>query len=90
MCTSPDKTYLEGQKVNELQKAASLADDYKLTHKSSTAPESKITKAGGHVDSARPDQKRTSNLQFGPTCTYCKRRDHLMSECWGSRRKEGS
>ena len=85
---TPIKTYLEEQKVNELQRAASLADDYKLTHKSSTAPESKITKAGGNVDSARPDQKRTSNSRFGPTCAYCKRRGHLMSECWVLQKKE--
>ena len=70
---TPIKTYLEEQKVNEMQRAASLADDYKLTHKTSTAPESKITKAGGNVDSTQPDQKRTSNPQFGPTCAYCKR-----------------
>ena len=28
------KTYLEEQKVEELQRAATLADDYKLTHQS--------------------------------------------------------
>lgn len=28
------KTYLEEQKVNELQRAATLADDYKLAHQS--------------------------------------------------------
>ena len=39
---NPYKTYLEEQKVNKLQRAASLADDYKFTHKSSTAPESKL------------------------------------------------
>ena len=53
---TPMKTHLEEQKINKLQRAASLADDYKFTHKSSTGPESKITKAGGNVDSARPDQ----------------------------------
>ena len=68
---TPIKTYLEEQKVNELQRAESLADDYEHTHKSSTAPESKITKAGGNVDSAWPDQKRTSNSWFGPICAYC-------------------
>ena len=65
---------MEEQKVNKLQRAASLAHNYKLTHKTSTVPESKITKAGagGNVDSARPDQKGTSNPQYGPTCAYCK------------------
>ena len=74
--------------VYELQRAASMADDYKLKHKSSTAPESKITKSGGNVHSARPDLKRTSNPWFGPTCAYCKRRGHLMSECWVFQKKE--
>ena len=31
---TPIKTYLEEQKVDDLQRAAILADDYKLTHKS--------------------------------------------------------
>ena len=36
------KTYLEEQKVNELQRAATLADDYKLTHQGiSPNPDSK-------------------------------------------------
>jgi len=36
------ETYLEEQKVNELQRAATLADDYKLTHQGiSTNPDSK-------------------------------------------------
>ena len=70
---TPIKTYPEEQKVNELQKAASLADNCKLRHKSSTAAELKFTKAGNNVDSALPDQKKISNPQFGPTCGYCKR-----------------
>ena len=74
--------YLEEQNVNELQRAASLAVNYKLSHKSSTAPESKIIKAGGNVNSAQPDQKRMSNPLFRPTYACYKRRGHLMSECW--------
>ena len=31
---TPIKTFLEEQKVDDLQRAAILADDYKLTHKS--------------------------------------------------------
>ena len=33
---TPIKTYVEEQKATELQRAASLADDYKLTRMSST------------------------------------------------------
>ena len=86
---TPIKTYLEEQKASELQRAASLADDYKLTHKSSTTvSESKIVKPGSNVDSTRPDQRGSFNQRFGPTCAYCKKRGHLMSECWILQKKE--
>ena len=82
------KTYLEEQKVNELQREVSLADKYKLTHKSSTTPESQPTKEGGNVDSTQPDQKRTSNIWFRPTCGNYRQWNHLMYECWALQKKE--
>ena len=27
-------------------------------------------------------------LNSGPTCAYCKRKEHLLSECWTSKKKE--
>ena len=87
--TTPIKTYLEEQKVTDLQRVASLADDYKLTHKSSTTvPESKTVKIGSNVDSTRPQQRNIHGQRSGPTCAYCKKRGHLMSECWILQKKE--
>ena len=52
------KTYLEEQKVSELQKAATLADDYKLTHQSlnsaSDTKNTNPTKLKGTSNSAHP------------------------------------
>ena len=82
----PIKTYLEEQKVTELQKAASLADDYKLIHKSlTTVVEPKGMKT---VDFPRSEQRGLSNYWFRPTCAYFKKRGHLMSKCWILEKKD--
>lgn len=102
------KTYLEEQKVEELQRAATLADDYKLTHQSvSSTTENKgitIPKSKGSTvtfppttankDSTHPREQdlsghtRGMTLRSGPVCAYCKRRGHLLSECWALERKD--
>ncbi|XP_065917657.1 uncharacterized protein [Dysidea avara] len=100
------KTYLEEQKVEELQRAATLADDYKLTHqstssapehKSDTTPKFKGTTAvpprtgdrNHHPrDQDQSGHNRGMTLQSGPVCAYCKRRGHLLSECWALERKD--
>ena len=83
---TPIKTYLEEQKVDDLQRAAILADDYKLTHKS--LPQmSAVTTRVNHSDFGRPEQRRDPNSR-GLTCAYCKRRGHLMSECWTLQKKK--
>ena len=33
-------------------------------------------------------RRRSHNLQSAPVCHYCKRRGHVMSECWALERKE--
>ena len=97
------KTYLEEQKFNDLHKAAILANDCKLTDRN-TNPDSKVNIPGrvssNSVDSTHRaktcsrDQgtldKNKSTLRSGPTCAYCKRGVHLISECWTLERKEKS
>ena len=64
---TPIKTYLDEQKVNKLQKAASLADDHKLTHKSPTLTSATTTfklKSGNSTDSGHPKQK-SDPIKFG-------------------------
>ena len=69
---TPIKTYLEEQKVTDLSRAASLADDYKLTHRSSnSAPKSKPVKTGNNVDSIRSQQRGVHGQRSAPTCAYC-------------------
>ena len=99
------KTYLEEQKVNELQRAVTLADDYKLTHQSmgSNAETKSITPSKPKDTSNVPPQDKTSTqprdqdrsgrnrgmtLRSGPVCAYCKRRGHLLSECWALDKKD--
>ena len=103
------KTYIEERKADNLQQAATLADDYSLTHRSSFITPSNlrgsttqvdqsnrsnpngtpVKKLVGHTaDGQRPRQSR--NGSGGPTCNYCKRRGHVISECWTLERKRNN
>lgn len=65
---APIKTYLEEHKVIELQRAAGLADEYKLTHRTSTTlSDSKIVKTGSTTDLTHTDQRKIPSKHFGPT-----------------------
>ena len=81
---TPIKIYLEEQKIDDLQKAAILADDYKLTYKSlpQTSGMSTIT-TGNHSDLSHPKQRKLKIPTLrGLNRAYCKQQSHLMSECW--------
>ena len=54
---TPIKAYLKEQKVDDLQKAAILADDYKLTHKSlpQMSDMSTVTTRVNHSDFGQPE-----------------------------------
>ena len=72
-----------------MSRAASLADGYKLTHMSSNpAPESKPVKTGNDVDFIRSQQRGINGQRSAPICAYCKKKGHLMSECWILQKKE--
>jgi len=89
---------LEEQRVVDVHKAATFADDYKLTHSSSGVNKTKLLplkvssvslgsdasgNARGHED--RGGRARNKSV---PTCFYCKKRGHVMSECWVLDKKE--
>ena len=104
------KTYIEEQKADSLQQAATLADDYSLTHRNSFVVPSSLRggmpqddqpnrnnhngtpakpKSAGHAaDGQRPRQSRSGS--GGPICNYCKRRGHVISECWTLEQKRNN
>ena len=87
------KTYVDEQKAGNLHQAATLADDYALTHKSlfgrvlqgsresqwSTGdPRPLTSQALGPRDQ---NERRLPRAPTGPTCYYCKKKGHVLSEC---------
>lgn len=61
---------------------------YRHTHKSSTTfPESRNAKSV-NVDSSRLQQRGMHGQRSGPTCACCRKRGHLISECWILQKKE--
>ena len=94
------KTYLDEQKVDTLQRAATLADDYTLTHRKVFLGSDNIQKgtnrSGRNENSLPParynlrshDNSELSRRQSGPTCYYCKKKGHVMSECWALEKRE--
>ena len=88
------KTYLDEQKIDTLHQAATRADDYALTHKSfgktvirtdsssdTTNTFNGNTNRSGHSTGPGKTNGRSSLLPGGPTCYYCRRKGHVMSEC---------
>ena len=98
------KTYLEEQKVTAVDKAATLADDYKLTHSGTRElkaklPTLKSASVGQTSDGARNiprlsdkghANREDRSRKSVPTCFYCKKRSHVMAECWVLDKKEKS
>ena len=92
------KTYNEEQKAETLQQAARLADDYSLTHhgvfegspsesNSAGGPKSEPSKNTDHMNKPSTRNQRRA-VPPGPVCHCCKRRIHVMSECWALEKKE--
>ena len=44
----------------------------------------------GQDESSSDQSRRTTRLPSVPTCHYCKRKEHIMSECWALDKKEKS
>ena len=104
-CIQSDvKTFLDEKKVETLEEAARLADDYYLTHKVSFIAKPKPTSShpqnrfmsgnssGMPSQSNTPKPSSTSETKSQyplsrPTCNYCKKPGHLVSECLKLKRK---
>ena len=102
-CLPPHlKTYLDKCKVDKLNDAAVLADDYSLTRKNTfSKPDVVITgNPGGkqsvvssqtHGQGSRfrnGNQEKTHTRSNIPVCLYCKKRGHIISECWKLEKKK--
>ena len=107
------KTHLDERKVDNLHQAATMADDYALTHKLSFVKEgmentgfdknrlilntpanfydpSKGSSTLGSIDKDKSSYNTSGGSSMTskgvssaiPMCAYCKKKGHLMSECW--------
>ena len=110
-CVPDDiKTYLDEKTVSTLAEAATMADDYALTHKkkypgstlnkfqkkntsdADTGVKPSYSSSGKEKSHDGPKsnndnrnaQKDKSN---SPTCNYCKKAGHIVSECWKLKNK---
>ena len=94
------KTYIEEQKAESIQQAARLTDDYSLTHRGSfesfTANSSSAS-GERYIQSrntAPVNTVKASSRNYrcavapSPVCNYCKRRGHVLSECWAHEKKK--
>ena len=94
------KTYIEEQKAESIQQAARLADDYSLTHRgsfdsftvnSSSASGERYTPSRNtapvNIVKASSRNQRHA-VAPSPVCNYCKRRGHILSECWALEKKK--
>ena len=82
------RVHLEDHKVDNLQRAAILADEYELAHRPSFG--SRLTGHAGYQEAQGSNKMwGPSGGLSGPTCHYCRRRGHVKAECWKKQRDEG-
>ena len=100
-CIQSDvKTFLDEKQVETLEEAARLADDYYLTHKvsfiakpkpTSSHPQNKFMSVmPSQSNTPKPNSTSETKSQYPlsrPTCNYCKKPGHLVSECLKLKRK---
>ena len=93
------KIYIDKQKIENLHQAAALADDYALTHKPlfgrvfQSSRENQRSTGDSHpilISKSKDHNKPTHQSPWfpsGPTCFYCKKKGHILSECWALEKK---
>lgn len=94
--------YLEDQKVDDIKKAAVMADDFELTHqravnkgiKPGFKPQAgmgvgkSFPKPSGGLGSSKPDVERQGRVrQEALVCYYCGKKGHKKNECWALENK---
>jgi hypothetical protein len=92
------KNHLEEHKIETLENAALAADEYSLTHKvpvvvktftqQSTVrkvfqPNTTLSKTQSGTNSKNQASERLDSKSLSlPTCTYCKKKGHVISDCF--------
>ena len=96
------KTYIEEQKAESIQQAARLADDYSLTYRGSfegstvDSSSENVVKTDLAWVSTTPTFPRSNSrnqrhsVAPGPVCNCCKRRGHVLAECWALEKKRAN
>jgi hypothetical protein len=101
-CVSPNvKTFLRERKPGDIQQAAKLADEYTLIHKSFGRDDSDQPKRGKPDELSSSSQGKPSDSgsstrapsdSSSPSshlvCNYCKKKGHIISDCFKLRRKQ--
>lgn len=92
-------TYVTEQKVTTVSDAAVLADEYVLTHRDSfdrfslsserSAPAARSSTFVGkqNFQGDKDDNKERTDTRDTPVCFYCKKRGHVISQCFALNRK---
>jgi len=92
------KNHLEEHKIETLENAALAADEYSLTHKVPVVsktftqqpigrkvfqPNTTLSKTQSGTNSKNQASERLDSKPFFlPTCTYCKKKGHVISDCF--------
>ena len=98
------KMYVNEQKATTLHQAAVLADDYSLTHRCAFVPTDSGGSASNKDDKSttlpshprmlsgkhryQHGKGRNANRSQSVICDYCKRRGHVMAECWSLQQRK--
>jgi hypothetical protein len=92
------RTYLDEREPDTIQEAAVYADQYFLTHKrfqDNSRGVQGIDKGSQDKVKSGPVEKSVNSeggfeRKSAPVCAYCKKRGHLISDCWFLKKKNQS
>ncbi|XP_013382959.1 uncharacterized protein LOC106153529 [Lingula anatina] len=94
------KVHIEESHVDSLEGIATIADNYALTHKNFSKSKKAMEKVSpsqtlSHLNEFPRNFPRTERREdagskafLGPFCNFCKKRGHVLSECWTLQRKK--
>lgn len=86
----PDRivTYLNEQKVSSLSRAAVLADEYMLTHKTTFGMQSSSASVSSERKNSTLGQASSTSKKEERECFYCHKTGHIIANCLTLKHKE--